>query len=90
MTTCKMRQAVRTQSGRAKPVLSRGGGGGSRQIPAQTTLELHSDHSFTNDRKITHPPTRRIIPIFLRPGHQHERPQLTHVTRHLTVYSLMT
>jgi hypothetical protein len=50
-TTCKMRQAVRTRNGRAKPVLSRGGGGGSHQIPTQTTLELHSDSSFTDDSK---------------------------------------
>jgi hypothetical protein len=52
MMTCKMRQAVRTQSGRTKPVLGRGGGEGSRQIPTQTTLEFHSGNSFTNVRKI--------------------------------------
>jgi hypothetical protein len=54
MTTCKMCQAVQTRSGRTEPVLSRGGGGGSRQIPTQTTLEVHSDNCFTDDSK-NHP-----------------------------------
>jgi hypothetical protein len=40
MTTYKMHQAVRTQSGRAKPVLSRGGGGGSRQCGELVTTLL--------------------------------------------------
>jgi hypothetical protein len=36
-----MRQAVQTWNGKTEPVPSRDGGGGSRQIPTQTTLKVY-------------------------------------------------